>query len=122
MKGADRMTNLTYTKSGDYFIPNITIKETSKPIGRFGRMRRKYLQEENPILYNDLILTEKLFPHLLAVDEIAQRRFDVLMEQMKVRRNITEELKQENSMLWVGEMNNIRACIDEIIMREIICE
>ena len=116
------MTNLTYTKSGDYFIPNITIKETSKPIGRFGRMRRKYLQEENPILYNDLILTEKLFPHLLEIEEIAQRRFDVLMEQMKVRRNITEELKQENPMRWVGEMNNIRACIDEIIMKEIICE
>ena len=116
------MTNLTYTKSGDYFIPNITIKETSKPIGRFGRMRRKYLQEENPILYNDLILTENLFLHLLEVEEIAQRRFDVLMEQMKAQRNITEELKQRNSMLWVGEMNNIRACIDEIIMREIICE
>ena len=114
--------NLTYTKSGDYFIPNITIKETSKPIGRFGRMRRKYLQEENPLFYNDLILTEKLFLHLLEVDVIAQRRFDVLMEQMKVRKNITEELKQENPILWVGEMNNIRACIDEIIMREIICE
>lgn len=122
MKGADSMTNLTYTKSGDYFIPDITIKGTSKPIGRFGRMRRKYLQEENSILYNDLVLTEKLFPHLLEVEAIAQRRFDVLMEQMKVRRNITEELKQENPMLWVGEMNNIRACIDEIIIREIICE
>lgn len=116
------MINLTYTKSGDYFIPNITIKETSKPIGRFGRMRRKYLQEENPILYNDLILTEKLFLHLLEVEEIAQRRFDVLMEQMKAQRNITEELKQRNPMLWVGEINNIRACIDEIIMREIIGE
>ena len=116
------MTNLTYTKSGDYFIPNITIQEITKPIGRFGRMRRKYLQEENPILYNDLILTEKLFSHLLEVEEIAQRRFSVLMEQMKVRRNITEELKQENPMRWIGEMNNIRACIDEIIVREIICE
>ena len=116
------MTNLTYTKSGDYFIPNIAIQETAKPIGRFGRMRRKYLQEENPIIYNDMILTEKLFPHLLEVDEIAQRRFDVLMEQMKAQRNITEELKQKNPMVWVGEMNNIRACIDEIIMKEIICE
>ena len=116
------MTNLTYTKSGDYYIPDIIIQEISKPIGRFGRMRRKYLQEENPILYNDLILTENLFPHLLEVEEIAQRRFDVLMEQMKIQRNITEDLKQRNPMLWVGEMNNIRACIDEIIMREIICE
>ena len=116
------MMNLTYTKSGDYFVPNIVIQEITKPIGRFGRMKRKYLQEENPILYNDLILTEKLFPHLLEVDEIAQQRFDILMEQMKAQRNVTEKLKQENSMLWVGEMNNIRACIDEIIMREIICE
>ena len=116
------MTNLTYIASGEYFIPDIQIQEISKPIGRYGWMRRKYLQEENPILYNDLILTEKLFPHLLEVEKIAQRRFDVLMEQMKVCRNITEELKQENPMLWVDEMNNIRACIDEIIMREIICE
>lgn len=116
------MTNLTYTKSGDYFIPNIAIQETTKPIGRFGRMKRKYLQEDNPILYIDLILTEKLFPHLLEVEKIAQRRFDVLMEQMKVERNITKDLKQRNPTLWVGEMNNIRASIDEIIMKEIICE
>lgn len=107
------MKNLTYTKSGDYYLPNISIQETTKPIGRFGRMRRKYLQEENPILYNDLILTEKLFPHLLEVEEIAQRRFDVLMEQMKTQRNVTEELKQMNPMIWVGEMNNIRACIGD---------
>ena len=116
------MTNLTYTKYGDYYIPDITIQETTKPIGRFGRMRRKYLQEETTILYNELILTEKLFPHLLEVDEIAQRRFDVLIEQMKVQRKINEDLKQRNPTLWVGEMNNIRACIDEIIMKEIICE
>ena len=116
------MTNLTYTKCGDYLIPDISIQETTKPIGRFGRMRRKYLQEEKPILYNDLILTEKLFSHLLEVEEIAQKRFDVLMEQMKIQRNVTENLKQTNPMFWVGEMNNIRACIDEIIMREIICE
>ena len=116
------MTNLTYRKSGDYLIPDIQIKETSKPIGRYGRMRRKYLQEENPILYNDLILAEKLFPHLLEVDEIAQNRFNVLIEQMKIQRNVTEDTKQQNSMRWVGEMNNIRACVDEIIIKEIICE
>lgn len=92
------MLNLTYTKSGDYFIPNISIQETSKPIGRFGRMRRKYLEEEKPMLYNDLVLSEKLFSHLLEVDEIAQNHFDVLLEQMKLQRNVTEELKQENSM------------------------
>lgn len=98
------MINLTYTKYHDYYIPDITTQETTKAIGCFGRMRRKYLQEENPILYNDLILTEKLFPHLLEVEEIAQRRFDVLMEQMKAQRNITEELKQRNPMLWVGQI------------------
>lgn len=116
------MTNLTYIKSGDYLIPNLSIQETSKPIGRFGRMRRKYLEEENPMLYNDLILTEKLFSHLLEVDEIAQRRFDILLEQMKIQRNVNESLKRENPMRWVGEMNNIRNCIDEMIIKEIICE
>ncbi len=116
------MTNLMYIKSGDYVIPAAQITETSKSIGRYGRMRRAYLQEEKPILYNDLVLTEKLFPHLLEVDEIAQKCFDHLMEQMKAQRNVDENLKQQNPMLWVGEMNNIRACIDEMIMEEIICE
>ncbi len=116
------MTNLMYIKSGDYAIPAIQITETSKPIGRYGRMRKAYLQEENPILYNDLVLTEKLFPHLLVVDEIAQKRFDHLMKQMKVQQNIDETLKQRDPMLWAREMNNIRACIDEIIMEDIICE
>lgn len=116
------MTNLTYIKSGDYLIPNLSIQEMPKTIGRYGRMRRRYLEEENPMLYNDLILTEQLFPHLLEVDEIAQRRFDILLEQMKIQRNVNEALKRKNPMRWVGEMNNIHNCIDEMIIKEIICE
>lgn len=98
------MTNLTYIKNGDYLIPNLSIQEMPKPIGRYGRMRRRYLEEEKPMLYNDLILTEKLFPHLLEVDEIAQRRFDILLEQMKIQRNINESLKRENPMRWVQKI------------------
>lgn len=116
------MMNLTYTKSGDYYIPNIQVKEISKPIGRYGRMRRAYLQENNPILYDDLILTEKLFSHLLEVEETARNRFEILTKQMKARRNVTEEMKERNPMQWVGEINNIRACIEEIIIKEIVCE
>ena len=67
-------------------IPNLSIQEMPKPIGRYGKMRCRYLEEKKPMLYNDLILTEKLFPHLLEADEIAQRRFDILLEQMKIQR------------------------------------
>ncbi|NLY14518.1 MAG: TnpV protein, partial [Gammaproteobacteria bacterium] len=74
--------NLTYTKNGDYLIPDLTIQETSQPIGKYGRMRKKYLQEHRPILWNSLILQEKLFPHLLEIEQAAQSRLELMMPEL----------------------------------------
>ena len=89
---------LTYTRQGDYLIPNIALIEFKGEIGHYGRMRREYLKEHRPILYNDLILTEKLFPHLQEIDQAAQHRIDILIPQLKARRGITEELKAADQL------------------------
>ena len=116
------MTELTYIQAGDYRIPNITLRHTDITIGRYGRMRREYLKEHRPILYNNLILTEQLFPHLQEIDQAAQHRMDVLIPQLKTQRGTTEELKATDQMRWVQEMNAIRQTVEEIIVSELIYE
>lgn len=111
---------LTYTQTGDYYIPNIALAEFHGEIGHYGRLRREYLKEHRPILYSDLVLTEGLFPHLAEINQAAQARFDVLLPQMKAQRCITEELKSADQLRWVREMNAINAAIDEIIRNELI--
>lgn len=108
--------NLTYEKCGDYLIPNI-IPET-EPEGelrKFGLMRKHYLKEYQSGIYQGMILSGKLKEHLLMVQEQAELQFDVLGEQMAEREGVTEQLKEENQMLWVQKMNNIRARAEEII-------
>ena len=74
------MKQITYTRCGDYNIPNLTLSETeTKPLGKYGRMRKKYLQEHRPVLWNSMILSEKLYPHLREIDETANRRLEQLM-------------------------------------------
>lgn len=119
-KGADMMTGITYRQSEDYNIPNIILMDSGEPIGRYGRMRRDFLQENKSILYNDLILTEKLFPHLREIEKTAQKRFELLIARMKEQRGINEALKRADAMRWVREMNQIRACVEEIILSELI--
>ena len=116
------MTELTYIQAGDYRIPNSTLRHTDITIGRYGQMRREYLKEHRPILYNDLILTEQLFPHLQEIDQAAQHRMAVLIPQLKTQRGITEELKVTAQMRWVQEMNAIRQTVEEIILSELIYE
>ncbi len=111
---------LTYRRTGDYFIPNITLAEFQGEIGHYGRMRREYLKEHRPILYSDLILTEQLFPHLSEISQAAQHRFDTMLPRMMAQRGITEELKARDQMRWVQEMNAIRQTVDEIIRNELI--
>ena len=114
------MSELTYTQNGDYLIPNITIKESPRPISKYGRMRRRYLEEHNPILFNSLVLSEKLFPHLLEIEDAANERLRLMIQQMAKAEGITEQLKGEDQMAWVGAMNNIKARAEEIILQELI--
>lgn len=119
-KGAGTMTGITYKQNGDYNIPNIILMDNGEPIGRYGRMRRSFLKENKSIFYNDLILTEKLFPHLREIEEVAQRRLELLIAQIKEQRGINEAMKEADAMRWVQEMNSIHACAEEIILSELI--
>ena len=113
--------NLTYTRCGDYYIPNLTLSETErKPLGKYGRMRKKYLQEHRPVLWNSMILSEKLYPHLREIDETANRRMEQLMPELMKKNGATESLKASDPMKWVGLMNALKAQAEEIIFAELI--
>ena len=110
---------LTYTRTGDYEIPNIVLSQTGS-IGHYGRLRREYPREHRPVIFNALVLSERLFPHLQEVEQRAHDRMDELTELLKKERMIDEKLKARDPMRWVGEMNNIRACAEEIVLKEIV--
>ena len=111
--------NLTYTRCGDYYIPNIKLSYT-EPIewNRFSRMARTYLMEHRPILYNDLILTEQLFPYLKEIGETAARRMEQLEAEL-LRANPAPD-KATQQMAWVQHMNMLRAQAEEIVLNELI--
>ncbi len=113
---------LSYTLGADglYYPDLILPEDTNYPIGRYGRMRKEYLKEHRKAYYTNLILEGRLNQHLHQIEEECHQRLDVLMEQMKVKEGITEQLKVENQILWVGMMNNIKACAEEVIFAELI--
>ena len=112
--------NIHYTRTGDYYIPDLTLPEEARPIGKWGRMHREYLREHKPIQYNCLLLSGKLWTYLADLNEQTQDRLERIIEQMKIAEGITEALKASDPMAWVGAMNNIRARAEEIIREELI--
>ncbi len=112
---------LTYTKVGDYYIPDLTLgDQPDKPIGLYGRMRRTYLQEYHPGTFNAMVLKGTLYSHLVEVDEAAQHRLDVVMPHLAKAAGATEDLKARDPMRWVGLMNSCKAQVEEIIKDELI--
>lgn len=109
-----------YTLVGDYYIPDLQLPEESRPIGIWGRMHKDYLEQYHPAQYNDLVLTGKLWTYLADLNEQAHTRLDCIIAQMKETEGITEELKAQDQMTWVGAMNSIRNRAEEIILREMI--
>lgn len=113
--------NLTYEKCGDYLIPNlIPDPEPEGELGKFGLMRKSYLENHRRGIYSGLLLSGELKKHLLMIQEQAEERFDLLVEQMAKREGMTEQLKAQNQMLWVQRMNSIRARAEKIVREEII--
>ena len=112
--------NINYIRVGDYFIPDLTLPEESRPIGKWGRMHREYLREHKPIQYNCLILSGKLWTYLADTNQQAQDRLERMIDQMKAAEGVTEGLKDAEPMAWVGTMNNIRNRAEEIILRELV--
>ena len=115
------MNELTYIRSGDYWIPNLSLsQQESKPLGKYGRMRKKYLQEHRPVLWNRLILSEQLYPHLREIDETANRRLEQMMPKLASEAGATEALKASDPLTWVGLMNTCKAQAEEVILAELI--
>ena len=121
MKSVFETMGGTYRQCGDYLIPEISLPNTETThIGKYGRMRQRYLKEHRGVLYNAMILDGTLWSHLAEVDKICKDRMDVLILGMKEKWGITEDLKAHDPMAWVGAMNNIHNAAEEILFAEVI--
>ena len=115
------MNELTYTRCGDYYIPDLKLSgQPEAPIGKYGRMRQRYLKEHRPGLYSSLILSEKLYPHLLEIDRTARERMDAMLPRMMEAAGVTEELKANRYTYRVGLMDTLKVQVEEIIQDELI--
>ena len=112
--------NIHYIRMGDYYIPDLTLPEEKRPIGKWGRMHRDYLREHNPIQYNCLLLSGELWTYLADLNQQAQDRLERMIDQMKAAEGITESMKASDPMAWVQHMNNIRARAEEVIREKLI--
>ncbi len=115
------MTEITYTKQGDYYLPNLTLpKQEPREIGIWGQRRRRYLREHHKILYYNLLTKCKLIDHLADINEEAQKLYDSLVKQFAEQECVTEQIKGDNQMLWVARMSNIRNKAIEIVYHKLI--
>ena len=111
--------DLTYTKCGDYYIPDIRLEHTgTQTLGKYGRMRRAFLEQNNPMLFNDMILSEMLFPHLWEVQQTCEKRMELLMTDLLVRNPAPDKATQQ--LAWVSHMNSLKAQAEEIVVSELI--
>ena len=111
----------TYTQVGDVLLPNLSIGEDGQqPIGKYGRMRKHYLKEQHPVLYSELLLSGKLYPHLLEIDEACDGRMELLTCRLAEQEGVTEALKAADQMEWVRRMNSIRNRAEETVLHELV--
>ena len=117
-----RENELGFLQVGDYFIPNLKLPQENRSIGKYGRMHRDYLQEHNPIRFNDLVLEGKLWTYLADLNEQAQNRLQLIIRQMQEAESVNDELKENNQMAWVQAMNSIHNRAEEIVLHELVYE
>jgi hypothetical protein len=111
----------TYTRVGDMLLPDLTLEETeSKPIGKYGRMRKRYLKEHRPAIYSAMLLNGELYGHLSEIDQACEERMKLLARQMAKQEGMTEALKAADQMEWVRRMNSIRSRAEEIVLNELV--
>ena len=113
--------NLTYTQCGDYYIPDIRLAYTeAQPLGKYGRMRRRFLEQNNPMLFNDMVLTETLFLHLWEVQQTCEKRMELLMAELLAKNPAPDKATQQ--LAWVAHMNRLKAQAEEVVLRELVYE
>ena len=111
-------SNLSYTQTGDYLLPNLTLNQPRKPLGKYGRMRLNFLKQQHPVLYNTMLLSGSLYPHLMEVEQTAESRMQQTMAQL-LKQNPAPN-KEQNQMAWVQHMNSLRAQAEELVLMELI--
>lgn len=113
---------LEYLKNGDYYIPNIDLgcEETKVNLGKYGRLREKYLREHKTSLFEYLKMSERLIPHLANVDKVAKAYEELLIKQFAEKENVDEKLKVTNQLEWVQSMNSIKQSVQELVCNEMI--
>lgn len=112
---------ITYSQYGDYLIPDLVLSEDEiHPLGKYGRMRQRYLKEQHPVIYSELLLTGKLYPHLQEIDKACEGRMELLVLQMAKSEGVTEAMKAADQMTWVARINSIRSRAEEIVLHELI--
>lgn len=111
---------IEYTKVGDYYMPNLVLKKEKIILNKYGRMRLKFLKENKKAEYTIMFMNGTLNKHLKEIQETAQRRIDIIIEQLKKQNNLTEEMKNTDQLYWVGMMNNFRNTAEEIVLNELI--
>ena len=112
---------IEYTKVGDYYIPNLVLEKKEKIIlNKYGRLRLKFLKENKKAEYTIMFMNGTLNKHLKKIQETAQKRIDIIIEELKQQNNLTEEMKNTNQLYWVGMMNNFKNEAEEIVFNELI--
>ena len=121
MKSLFEQLSGTYTRQGDYCLPDVCLPpEEERPIGIYGQRRLRYLKQHHKILYYNLLTSGKLHSHLADVEEEAQALFSRLVKEYAEKEGVTEQLKSADQMKWVQKMNSIRVCVTESVIRELI--
>ena len=111
-------SNLSYTQTGDYLLPNLTLHQPKTPLGKYSRMRLSFLRQQHPALYNTMLLNGSLYPHLMEVEQTAENRMQQTMAQL-LKQNPAPD-KEQNQMAWVQHMNSLRAQAEELVLNELI--
>ena len=112
---------ITYSRCGDYLIPDLVLsQEEQQTIGKYGRMRGRYLKEHRPAIYSNLLLSGKLNQHLSEIDQVCMDRIELITQQMKVKEGVTEDLKASDQMAWIAHMNSIQSRAEEIVLHELV--
>ena len=111
-------SNLSYTQTGDYLLPNLTLHQPKTPLGKYSRMRLSFLRQQHPVLYNTMLLNGSLYPHLMEVEQTAESRMQQTMAQL-LKQNPAPD-KEQHQMAWVQHMNSLKAQTEELVLNELI--
>lgn len=120
MKDKKSINNIEYVLVGDYYIPDLKLPHEERPFGKYGRMHREYPKEHNPMMFNDLVLDGQFWTYLADLNEQAQERLSLIVEQIKVAEGVSDELKAADQMAWIRAMNSIHNRAEEIVLEEIV--